>query len=257
MTANDGKLPITVAIISHNAAAVIQACLESVSFADDIVLVDSASVDETIEIARRFGARILQHEWQGFGLQKQFAISQARHDWVLCVDTDERVTPALAQSLRTVFGKPMYKAYQMPRCNRFMGCWLRHGEGYPDWSMRFFDRRFAGWSDDAVHEKVMTSESVGRLAGDLLHESAEDLGTYLSKQNRYTTLQADALFEQGKRSSVIQVVSSPLARFGKFYFFRLGFLDGLPGLVHIAIGCYNSFIKYAKLYERQRKQDNA
>ena len=257
MTANDGKLPITVAIISRNAAAVIQACLESVGFADDIVMVDSGSVDETIEIARRFGARILHHEWQGFGLQKQFAVSQARHDWVLCVDTDERVTPALAQSLRTVFANPMYKAYEMPRCNRFMGRWLRHGEGYPDLSMRFFDRRFADWSDDAVHEKVMTSEAVGRLAGDLLHESAQDLGAYLSKQNRYTTVQAETLFAQGKRSSVIQVVSSPLARFGKFYFFRLGFLDGLPGLVHIAIGCHNSFIKYAKLYDRQRKQDSA
>src|SRR6185436_5778827 len=107
-------------------------------------------------------------------------------DWVLCLDTDERVSGALQESIRRVLRNPEFKAYTMPRCNIFMGRWLKHGEGYPDWSLRLFDRRHARWSDDSVHEKVVTKELVGKLDGDLLHESAEDLATYLLKQNRYT-----------------------------------------------------------------------
>ena len=257
MIANNGKLPISVIVISRNAAAVISECLASVTFADDLVVVDSGSDDATMEIARTFGARVFHEEWTGFGLQKRFAVTQAKHDWVLCVDTDERVSPALAESLRIAVSDTAYSVYAMPRRNRFMGRWLRHGEGYPDWSVRFFDRRHAQWSDDAVHEKVLTTEAVGRLQGDLLHESAEDIETYLAKQNRYTTLQAQSLFESGAQVSGLKVVLSPVARFFKFYIMRLGVLDGLPGLVHILIGCFNSFMKYAKLRELQRKQESA
>ena len=130
-----------------------------------------------------------------------------------------------------------------------MGRYLRHGEGFPDWSLRLFDRRRAQWSDDAVHEKVVASGPVGRLPGTavLMHHSAESLSTYLDKQNRYTSLQADALHRAGERADAWRLLLSPALRFVKFYVVRLGFLDGLPGLVHIAIGCFNSFAKYAKL----------
>jgi hypothetical protein len=138
-----------------------------------------------------------------------------------------------------------------------MGRFLRHGEGYPDLSLRLFDRRRARWSDDLVHEYVQTDCEVGQLAGDLMHESGEDIFAYLAKQNRYTDLQADALFARGKRAGAAKLVLSPLLRFVKFYFVRQGFRDGLPGLVHIAIGCFNSFIKYAKLNERHRLENNA
>jgi hypothetical protein len=129
---------------------------------------------------------------------------------------------------------------------------LRHGEGYPDWSTRLFDRRSARWSDDAVHEKVLYAVTPGRLYGDLLHDSAEDLGRYLEKQNRYSLLAAQQLHAQGRRAGVAQLLLSPVVRFVKFYFLRLGLLDGVPGLVHIAIGCMTSFMKYAKLIELQR-----
>ena len=142
----------------------------------------------------------------------------------------------------------------MARCNRFMGRWLKHGEGYPDWSLRLFDRRHARWSDDPVHEKVVANAPAGRLAGDLLHDSAESLSLYLDKQNRYTSMQAEVLFKAGKRAGVVQLVFSPALRFIKFYVLRLGFLDGVPGLVHIAIGCCNSFHKYAKLIALQRNR---
>ena len=247
--------PLSVVLIAQNAAAQLPDCLASVPFADEIVLVDSGSTDGTAELAAKHGARVLQQEWLGFGAQKQFAVAAARHDWVLCLDADERVSEALRGSILATLAAPAAQAYAMPRCNRFMGRWLRHGEGYPDWSLRLFDRRQARWSDDPVHEKVLTDAPVARIEGDLLHDSAETLAGYLDKQNRYTSMQAEALFQAGVRASAAQLLLSPALRFVKFYFLRLGFLDGLPGLVHILIGCQNSFAKYAKMLALQtRKQ---
>jgi glycosyltransferase involved in cell wall biosynthesis len=248
----DDKLPLTVAIIALNAAGEIGACLASVGFADEIVVVDSGSTDATVEIATRHGARVEHKEWLGFGRQKQYAVEIARHDWVLCLDVDERVSERLALSIREALTGRKYHAWRMARRNRFLGRWLGHGEGYPDWSVRLFHRVHAGWSSDEVHEAVLTTTEVGRLEGDLLHESAEDVATYLAKQNRYSTLHAQALFRQGVRASYWRLLASPLARFVKFYLLRLGFLDGGPGFAHIVIGCNNSFHKYLKLIELQK-----
>ena len=234
-------------IITLNAAAQIEACLQSIAFADEVLVVDCGSTDATLALAQKAGARILHQDWLGYGAQKQFAISQAKNDWVLCLDADERVSTPLRTAIEAALMAPKAHGFDMPRCNRFMGRWLRHGEGYPDWSLRLFHRKYGRWSEDPVHEKVELDGAPGRLQGDLLHESAEDLTRYLEKQNRYTTLQAAVLRQRGKRASVAQMVLSPLLRFVKFYIGRLGFLDGVPGLVHIAIGCHNSFIKYAKL----------
>jgi glycosyltransferase involved in cell wall biosynthesis len=239
-------------IITRNAARELPACLASVAFADEIVVVDSGSTDETPELAAARGARVIQHEWHGFGKQKQFAVAQASHDWVLCLDADERVSEALRASIVAELAHPRAHVYAAARCNRFLGRWLRHGEGYPDWNTRFFHRAHARWSDHDVHEHVVTDEPVAKLGGDLLHDSAETLERYLDKQNRYTSLQAEALLTAGKRAGMLRLVGSPIARFVKFYFVRLGFLDGVAGLVHIAIGCMNSFLKYAKLIALQR-----
>jgi glycosyltransferase involved in cell wall biosynthesis len=247
-------LPLSVVLITQNAAAQLPDCLASVAFADEVVVVDSDSSDGTAEVAARYGARVVTKEWLGFGRQKQFAVEQAAHDWVLCLDADERVSPELAASLVRVLDAPAAPVYRMARRNRFLGRWLRHGEGYPDWSTRLFDRRQARWSDDAVHEKVLYAVTPGTLAGDLLHESAESLGRYLDKQNRYSTLAAQELHQRGRSAGLAELALSPLVRFVKFYFLRLGCLDGLPGLVHISIGCMNSFTKYAKLIELNRAQ---
>ena len=242
-------MPLSVVLITRNAAAQLPECLASVAFADEVVIVDSGSTDGTAALAERYGARVLTREWLGYGRQKQFAVEQAANDWVLCLDADERVSPELAASLVRALEAPSAAVYRMARRNRFLGRWLRHGEGYPDWSPRLFDRRQARWSDDAVHEKVLYAATPGTLEGDLLHESAEDLGRYLEKQNRYTTLAAQELHRRGKSAGLTKLVFSPLVRFAKFYVLRLGFLDGLPGLLHIAVGCMNSFTKYAKLIE--------
>jgi glycosyltransferase involved in cell wall biosynthesis len=240
------RAPLSVTIITQDAAQALGAALASVAFADEIVVVDSGSTDGTIDIALAAGATVVREPWRGYGAQKQFAVEVATHDWILAIDADERVSPALRASIEAALEDPRANAYEFARCNRFMGRWLRHGEGYPDWSLRLFDRRHARWSDDAVHERVIARGRVERLAGDLMHDSAESLASYLAKQDRYTDLQARALAGRGRAGNVASMLASPLVRFVKFYLLRRGFLDGWAGLVHIAIGCKNSFDKYAK-----------
>jgi glycosyltransferase involved in cell wall biosynthesis len=250
------RAPVSLVLITRNAGAQLRASLDSARFADEVVVVDSGSDDDTVQIAASFGARVIVQPWLGFGRQKQFAIEHASHDWVLCLDADEALTPELAAAIRAVFASSVPEAgpaaYTLARRNRFLGRWLAHGEGYPDWTLRLFDRTHAGWSNDEVHEAVLTTVEVGRLTGDLLHDSAEDIGTYLAKQNRYTSLHAEALFKQGIRAGYSRLFLSPLARFLKFYFLRAGFLDGGPGFAHIVIGCCNTFQKYLKLIELGR-----
>ncbi|MCZ8014991.1 MAG: glycosyltransferase family 2 protein [Limnobacter sp.] len=263
-SAPHNPIALSAVLITLNAGSQLDAALKSLKFCDDIVIVDSNSSDNTVEIATRQGARVVQQSWLGFGPQKQFAVAQARHDWVLCLDADERVTPQLEQSIRAMMLQAEQgllpddlAGFDMPRCNFFLGRYLRHGEGYPDYSRRLFNRKLANWSDDAVHEKVellTAGRHFEKLHGDLLHESAESLDSYLVKQNRYTSIQAQALAARGKWPSVGKMTLSPLVRFIKFYVARKGFLDGWTGLVHIAIGCFNSFIKYAKVRELMSNQ---
>jgi glycosyltransferase involved in cell wall biosynthesis len=247
----DDKVPLTVAVITLNAGARLDACLASAGFADELLVVDSGSTDDTVEVARRHGARVESKEWLGFGRQKQHAVALARHDWVLCLDSDERVTEGLERSIREAMAAPRYHAYRFTRRNRFLGRWLAHGEGYPDWCLRLFHRAHAGWSGDEVHEVVLTTAQVGRLEGDLLHESVEDIATYLAKHNRFSTAHAQMLYSQGTRTSPARVALSPVIRFAKYYVFRLGFLDGIEGMAHCLIGAWYSFVKHLKLYELQ------
>jgi glycosyltransferase involved in cell wall biosynthesis len=238
---------VSLVVITRDASAQLAECLASAAFADEIVVVDSGSSDDTVQIARSRGARVVEQAWLGFGAQKNFAAAQARNDWILALDADERVSAPLAASIRAALADPRHGAYAMRRRNRFLGRWLAHGEGYPDWNVRLFDRRRARWSDDPVHEHVLADGSVGRLDGDLLHASAESLDAYIAKQNRYTSLQAEAMHARGERAGVARMVMSPPLRFLRFYVLRAGFLDGAAGFAHIVIGCFNSFCKYAKL----------
>ncbi len=242
-------LPLSLVLITRDAAAELPACFASTSFVDEIVVVDSGSGDDTVALARRAGARVIEHPWKGFGPQKSFAVAQARHDWVLCLDADERVTPQLAATIVALFaaGPPAATAYALPRRNRFLGRWLAHGEGYPDWNVRLFDRRRARWTLDPVHEHVVGDQPAVRLAGDLEHASAESIAAYIDKQNRYTTLQAEGMHARGERAGAWRIVVSPLARFLRFYVLKAGFLDGVAGFAHIAIGAFASFLKYTKL----------
>ena len=243
---------LSVVLITKNAEALLEKCLQSCVFADEIVVVDSGSSDRTLAIASAYKAKVIHQEWMGFGPQKQFAVQQASHDWVLCLDADEWLSEKLRNEIKILLNNPALGAYRFARSNKFMGRFLKFGEGYPDYSLRLFDRRQARWSDDVVHESVITNGEVGTVAGDLMHESGEDIALYLTKQNRYTSLQAETLYQRGKKVGIAKLVLSPLLRFVKFYLLRQGFRDGLPGLVHISIGCFNSYLKYAKLIELHR-----
>ncbi len=251
------SIKISATIITLNEERVIRECLESLKFADEIIVVDSGSKDKTIQICLDLGAKVIQQEWLGFGAQKQLAVEQTENDWVFCIDADERVSAELNQEIEALKQQQEIdsKAFNMPRCNRFLGKWLRHGEGYPDHNLRLFHKKYAHWSDHSVHEHVITDEKVGLLKGDILHESEDGISDYLQKQNRYTSLQAEAMFAKGKRSSVSRMLVSPFTRLIKFYFIRRGFQDGIPGLIHILIGCINSMVKYAKLIEIERKSN--
>jgi glycosyltransferase involved in cell wall biosynthesis len=240
--------PVSLCVIAMDEEDNIADCLGSADFVAERIVVDSHSKDATRERAAAAGARVVERDWPGHVQQKNFAIDAASNDWVLCLDADERVSPELGAAISAALGStPAAVAFAMARRNRFLGRWLCHGEGYPDWIVRLFDRRHARWTDEPVHENVKTSGSIARLTGDLLHASAESLDAYIAKQNRYTTIQAEAMHTRGERASVVRLVGSPLARFIRFYVVRLGFLDGIAGLVHIAIGCFASFMKYAKL----------
>jgi glycosyltransferase involved in cell wall biosynthesis len=245
---------LSLVIITQNAETQIVACIESAkAIVDEVLIVDSGSDDRTVVLAQSHGARVLQAPWRGFGAQKRFAVTMAKHDWVLCLDADERLTKTLQAAIKEALAKPQYQAYQFARCNRFLGRYLRHGEGYPDMSLRLFNRHYAQWSEDEVHERVITSSVIGQLGGDLLHDSAESLSHYLIKQNHYTDLQAQILWRQGKKVPMTAWVVKPFFRFVKFYVVKQGFRDGLAGFIHIMIGCMNSFNKYAKLLELYSK----
>ena len=244
------KIPATAVVIAQDEANKIRACIKSLDFFEEVLVIDSGSEDNTVELARAEGARVIYNPWPGYSDQRQFALEHASFDWVLSVDADERVSPELRASIIRAFEKgPADRGYEINRRNHFMGHPLNHGEGYPDWILRFFNRHHANWSQDLVHEKVTLDGEVKRLEGDLDHFSEESLSDYLTKQNQYTSLQAEQMYQSGKRSSGLRLLTSPLFRFIKFYLIRGGFRDGLPGLVHIAFGCFNSFSKYAKLKE--------
>ena len=247
------KQSVSAVYITKNAQKTLAKSLHSISFVDEIIIVDSGSTDQTRQIAEQFNARFISNPWPGFGKQKQFAIEQAQHQWVLCLDDDEIVTEALKISIQNTLNQPSYYAYQAARSNYFMGCYLKHGEGYPDWSLRLFNKQYAHWSEDTVHEYVMTHTEKGRLNGDLLHYSCDSLTNYLNKQNQYTRLQAEKIIASGKKIGFAKIIINPLFRFIKFFFLKRGFLDGVPGFVHISIGCFNTMMKYAKVYEQQKE----
>jgi glycosyltransferase involved in cell wall biosynthesis len=242
-------------VITLNAAATLERCLASVGWADEILVVDSGSSDATLELAQRLAHRVEHNDWPGYGAQKRHATRLARYDWILSLDADEWVSEELGAAIQTLLRRGPDKAGYLINCrNRFMGRWLLHGEGYPDPHLRLFDRRRGNWQDRVIHEQVLVDGPVGRLQGDLLHESAQSLTDYLDKQNRYTQLQAELLWREGRRAGWPALLLRPFWRFLRLYLIKRGFLDGVPGLAHVMIGCFNTFSKYAKLRELQLKE---
>lgn len=249
---------LSLVIISQNEEAVLDQCLQScISLVDEIIIVDSGSTDATQEIALKYQASFIHQDWLGFGAQKNYAVTLAKHDWVLCLDADEYLTAELALEICKELDNPRSEAYQLVRCNKFLGKFLRHGAGYPDCSIRLFNRRAANWSSDLVHEKVEVVSGcvVATLKHDYLHNSSEDFMKYLHKQDRYTTTQAVKMLELNKSFKLSKLFFSPFIHFIKYYVIKHGFMDGVPGFIHIVLGSINSFQKYAKLYALSQQRN--
>jgi glycosyltransferase involved in cell wall biosynthesis len=227
------------------------------AFCDDIVVVDSDSTDATAAIAEAAGARVLQRPFEGFRSQKQFAIEQARHDWVLCLDADERVSDALREAIVSARNAGFADAagYRFARLSDYFGRFLRHGNAYPDRVLRLFDRRRGGWRGKReVHEAASVDGPVRTLAGDLIHYPYRSLEQQLGKTQRYARMMAEHDFARGKRATLAKLVLSPAWRFWRGYLLRGGFLDGWHGLVYAYVRANYVRQKTIMLWLLQKRQ---
>jgi glycosyltransferase involved in cell wall biosynthesis len=241
---------LTVTIITHNEAANIAAALDSVRWADELVVVDAESTDATAEIARRYTPNVEVRPWPGYVAQKNYAAQCASHDWVLSIDADERVTPELAAEIRTLLQHdPAAAGYRIPRVTYHLGRWIRSTDWYPDYQLRLYDRRRARWSGHYVHESVSAEGPVDRLRSELHHYAYRDVAHHLQTMDRYTTLAARQMFEQGRRATWIDIVITPRLTFFRNYVLRGGFRDGMPGLIISAMNAYYVGLKFTKLWE--------
>ena len=251
------KIPLSVAIIAKNEAQNLPACLESVGFAEQIVVVDSGSADETAQIAQNFGCQVYNELWRGFGAQKQFAIDRCTHSWVLLLDADERVPPATASVIKTIVDSDSEEAagYSFPRKNFFQGRWIRHLWG-GDRVVRLFRKNRGRMTQARVHEAVEVSGPVKALDAPLEHFTESSLSKLLLKMDHYTTLGAQEAFEKGKRASAWGAAGVAFFAFLQSYLLKRGFLDGVQGLTLSVAESVSRFFKYAKLSELSRKGSN-
>ena len=244
---------VSVIVITSNEARNVGAALESVRWADDIVVVDSGSTDDTVAIARRHTDRVVTHPWVGYGAQKNYAAGLAAHDWVLSLDADERVTPALTQEIRALLAAgPARQGYRIPRATHYLGRWIRSTDWYPDRQLRLYDRRAGRWNDRRVHESVIVDGPVGQLEAEIEHRAYRNVSHHLRTIDRYSTLAADQMLADGRRVRWVDLAAHPPFAFLRNYVTRLGLRDGTPGLIVSVLNSYYVFLKYAKRWEQQR-----
>lgn len=240
----------SVVVITLDEEAHIRRCLESVAWADEVVVVDAESRDKTVQIAREFTDRVLSRPWPGFAAQKNFALEQSTGEWILSLDADEEVTPELRDEIAAVVRDAGAGAgYAVRRRNIFLGQWIRHGGFWPDWQLRLFRRGRGRFGERAVHESVRVDGPVGRLSGHLVHRSYEGVADFVERANRYSTLAAEEAVREGRRGRARELVLRPLARFVSMYLLKRGFLDGRRGLLLAALYAYYVFMRSAKIWE--------
>jgi len=244
-------MQLSVVVITFNEERNIGRCLASVAgIADEIIVVDSASTDNTKTIAENYGAKVIQRAFTGYSDQKNFATAQASHDWILSLDADEEVTETLKLSLQQVKTAPACKVYEMPRLTNYCGKWIRHCGWYPDHQTRLYDRTAGAWVAKQVHEfwqPADTGTKKGVLKGDLLHYSFSSVSEHLKKIEKYSELAARDAVAKGKKVSLLKVWLSPKWHFFTEYFIKLGFLDGYTGYVICKLSAYQAFVKYSKI----------
>jgi len=249
-------LKISACIITLNAAGTLDACLASLDFVDEIVVRDQGSTDETLAICARYGAKVVQGEWLGFGPTKAAATAAARNRWVLSIDADELVTPELRAAINALPDEPVPAAYALNRLSRFLGRWMRHSGWHPDLITRLFDRERAAFNELQVHESVVTEGRIERLDGLLLHEAYDNLHQWLEKQNRYGTIAAAEAVARGERGSLARAVVRGHLAFARSFALQSGWRDGAHGFVLCLLTAVATFLKHLKIWLATRARED-
>jgi glycosyltransferase involved in cell wall biosynthesis len=245
---------LTLCVITLNEEDRLGPCLESASFADDVVVVDSGSTDRTREIAESHGARVVTNEFEGHVQQKNHAVDLAETDWILSLDADERVTPELRAEIgRALEGGDLPAAFSMPRRTFYLGRWIDHGGWYPDRKVRLFDRRRARWGGVNPHDHVQVDGDAVKLSGDIEHYSYRSISDHLKQIDFFTTIAAKEKAAAGQKPRLWRLLLHPFGKVLRMYLLKLGFLDGRAGFIVAVLGGYYVFLKYAKLWELSRR----
>lgn len=250
---------ISACVIVFNEEAKIRRCLQSLTWCDEIIVMDSFSTDRTVEIAKEFTPHVYQHVWLGYVGQRNLVREKATHPWILYLDSDEEVSPGLRDEILAEFAVSdrKYLGYEFPRLVYFLGRWIKHGEWYPDVKLRLFHKDYGRTEGEEPHDRVYVRGPVKRLKNPIYHYTYDDIRDQNETLNRFSTITAQQKFVKDSSFKWIDLLFRPFFRFFKGYFLRLGFLDGMPGLIIAFTNGYGAFLKYAKLWElnlRQRKE---
>ena len=249
-------VPVTVTVITKNESEALADALRSVSWAAEIIVIDAESTDDTVAIARQFTDKVHVRPWIGYIDQKNHAASLATNDWIFSLDADERATPELAQEIKEVLAAgATASGYRMPRVSLYFGRWIRTTDMYPDYQLRLYDRHKARWDGKYVHESVRADGEVEYLKHELQHYPYRDLSEHLIRMDRYTSLAARQMHEQGRRTNALSMLVHTKLAFLRNYILKRGFLDGTAGFVISLVNSYYVFLKLAKLWELQRTSD--
>ena len=244
---------ISISIICYNEEKKIRRCLESVKWADEIVILDSFSTDNTLNICREYTGKIFQHKFDGHIQQKNRAIGHCSSEWIFCIDADEVVTDELRQSILSLdLDKNDIRGYYSARKVFYIGKWINHGGWYPDYKVRLINKNFARWGGINPHDELKVNGKTARLNGDLLHYSYENISAHINQVNKFTDIMSEEYKKLGEKPSVLNLTLRPLYKFIKMYFIKLGFLDGTRGFIIAGIGAFYVFMKFVKLYEKNK-----
>ena len=242
----------SVTIITKNEEKNIGRCLESVKWADEIVIVDSGSTDKTLKICRKYNCKIIESEWLGFGKTKKFAVDSATNNWILSIDADEEVTPDLKKEILGILDNPEFNGYKIKRKSFYINKWINHCGWNKEYKLRLFNKQFGNFNEQMVHESVKLNGKIAKINEILKQYTYPNISSHLQKIDRYSKLSATELFKNGKKTSIFMAILKGKIKFLQMYFLQLGFLDGKEGFILSLNSAYGVYLKYLKLWEMNK-----